>query len=43
MAQRISTFDDWTDYFNKWPKDSGFDASQFKYSKFNSSYADPPT
>jgi benzoyl-CoA 2,3-epoxidase subunit B len=42
MAQRISTFDDWTDYFNKWQKDIGFDASQIRNYKFDSFYADPP-
>ena len=42
MAQKISTFDDWTDYFNKWQKDIGFDASQIKDYKFDSFYADPP-
>jgi hypothetical protein len=24
MAQKISTFDDWTDYFSKWQRDNGF-------------------
>jgi benzoyl-CoA 2,3-dioxygenase component B len=42
MAQRISTFDDWTDYFNKWQKDIGFDLSQVKDYKFDAFYADPP-
>ena len=42
MAQKISTFDDWTDYFNKWQKEIGFDASQIKDYKFDSFYADPP-
>src|SRR5262245_1269179 len=26
---RISTFDDWTDYFKAWQKDIGLDASKF--------------
>jgi hypothetical protein len=30
MAQNISTFDDWTDYFNKGQKDIGFDAHKLK-------------
>ena len=42
MAQKISTFDDWTDYFNKWQKDIGFDASQIKNYKFDAFYTDPP-
>ena len=42
MAQKISTFDDWTDYFSKWQKDIGFDASQIKDYKFDAFYADPP-
>ena len=42
MAQKISTFDDWTDYFNKWQKDIGFDASQIANYKFDAFYADPP-
>ena len=42
MAQKISSFDDWTDYFSKWQKDIGFDASQVKDYKFDAFYADPP-
>jgi len=42
MAQKISTFDDWTDYFHKWQKDIGFDASQVKDYKFDAFYAEPP-
>ncbi len=26
---RISTFDDWTDYFRQWQKDIGLDTSKF--------------
>lgn len=42
MAQKISTFDDWTDYFNKWQKDIGFDASHIKNYNFDAFYADSP-
>jgi benzoyl-CoA 2,3-dioxygenase component B len=42
MAPKISTFDDWTDYFNKWQKDIGFDASHIKNYNFDAFYADSP-
>jgi benzoyl-CoA 2,3-epoxidase subunit B len=38
MPQRISTFDDWTDYFHKWQKDIGFDTSLVKDYKFDAIY-----
>lgn len=42
MAQKIATFDDWTDYFHAWQKDIGFDPAQIKDYKFDAFYADPP-
>jgi benzoyl-CoA 2,3-epoxidase subunit B len=42
MAQKISTFDDWTDYFKKWQTDIGFDPSQIENYQFDAFYADPP-
>jgi hypothetical protein len=27
MADKIATFDDWTDLFYKWQKDIGFDSA----------------
>src|SRR5437870_11996383 len=38
MAERIATFDDWTDLFYKWQKDIGFDSSLMKYYYFNAMY-----
>ena len=38
MAERIVTFDDWTDLFYKWQKDIGFDSSLIKDYKFNAMY-----
>jgi benzoyl-CoA 2,3-epoxidase subunit B len=41
MRDRISTFDDWADYFHKWQKDIGFDATQIKDYKFDALYDEP--
>lgn len=35
---RISTFDDWTDYFRQWQKDIGLDAAQFEGYAFEAKF-----
>jgi len=35
---KISTFDDWTDYFRAWQKDIGLDASKFSDYKFEAKF-----
>jgi benzoyl-CoA 2,3-epoxidase subunit B len=37
---RISTFDDWTDYFRQWQKDIGLDTSKFNDYKFDVKFGD---
>ncbi|PYS51416.1 MAG: hypothetical protein DMG13_18730 [Acidobacteria bacterium] len=32
---KISTFDDWTDYFRQWQRDIGLDTSKFEHYKFD--------
>jgi benzoyl-CoA 2,3-epoxidase subunit B len=39
---RISTFDDWIDYFYGWQKDIGLDAPEFKEYRFEAKYAHLP-
>lgn len=39
---RISTFDDWIDYFYGWQKDIGLDAPEFKEYKFEAKYGEVP-
>lgn len=40
--EKISTFDDWIDYFKKWQKDIGFDPALVSDYKFDAVYEDPP-
>ena len=39
---RISTFDDWADYFYAWQKDIGLDAPEFRDYKFEAKYGELP-
>ncbi len=39
---RISTFDDWIDYFYGWQKDIGLDAPEFKEYRFEAKYSHLP-
>ncbi len=39
---RITTFDDWIDYFYGWQKDIGLDAPEFKDYRFEAKYGDLP-
>jgi benzoyl-CoA 2,3-epoxidase subunit B len=39
---RISTFDDWIDYFYGWQKDIGLDAPEFKEYRFEAKYGQLP-
>ncbi len=39
---RVSTFDDWIDYFYGWQKDIGLDAPEFKAYKFEAKYGEVP-
>ncbi|MBZ5561456.1 MAG: phenylacetate-CoA oxygenase subunit PaaI [Acidobacteriia bacterium] len=39
---RLSTFDDWIDYFYGWQKDIGLDAPEFKEYKFEAKYGEVP-
>ena len=40
---KISTFDDWTDYFRQWQKDIGLDTSKFDDYKFEVKFGAVPT
>ena len=40
---RISTFDDWTDYFRQWQKDIGLDTSKFDDYKFEVKFGAVPS
>ncbi len=37
---RISTFDDWTEYFHEWQKDIGLDTSKFEGYQFEAKFGD---
>src|SRR5438045_8013980 len=37
---RVSTFDDWIDYFYGWQKDIGLDAPEFKEYRFEAKYGE---
>ncbi len=39
---KISTFDDWVDYFYGWQKDIGLDAPEFKEYRFEAKYGEVP-
>ncbi len=39
---KISTFDDWIDYFYGWQKDIGLDAPEFKEYRFEAKYGEVP-
>ncbi len=39
---RITTFDDWIDFFYGWQKDIGLDAPEFKDYRFEAKYGDVP-
>ena len=39
---KISTFDDWIDYFYGWQKDIGLDAPEFKEYRFEAKYGELP-
>ena len=39
---KLSTFDDWIDYFYCWQKDIGLDAPEFKEFQFEAKYGDVP-
>ncbi len=39
---KISTFDDWIDYFYGWQKDIGLDAPEFKEYRFDAKYGELP-
>src|SRR5205814_10724901 len=39
---RVSTFDDWIDYFYGWQKDIGLDAPEFREYKFEAKYGQLP-
>lgn len=39
---RVSTFDDWIDYFYGWQKDIGLDAPEFKEYRFEAKYSEVP-
>ena len=38
---KITTFDDWTDYFRQWQKDIGLDTSKFDDYKFEVKFGNP--
>ena len=40
---KISTFDDWTDYFRQWQKDIGLDTSKFEDYKFEVKFGPVPS
>ena len=40
---KITTFDDWTDYFRQWQKDIGLDTSKFDDYKFEVKFGAVPT
>lgn len=40
---KISTFDDWTDYFRQWQRDIGLDTSKFGDYKFEVKFGDVPS
>src|SRR6267142_6555204 len=42
VMAKISTFDDWTDYFHQWQKDIGLDRSQFDDYKFEVKFGAVP-
>ena len=42
MMLKISTFDDWIDYFYGWQKDIGLDAPEFKEYRFEAKYGQLP-
>ena len=39
---KITTFDDWTDYFRQWQKDIGLDTSKFDDYKFDVKFGAVP-
>ena len=40
---KITTFDDWTDYFRQWQRDIGLDPSKFGDYKFEVKFGPPPS
>jgi len=40
---KITTFDDWTDYFRQWQKDIGLDTSKFEDYKFDVKFGAVPS
>ena len=40
---KISTFDDWTDYFHQWQRDIGLDTSKFDDYKFEVKFGAVPS
>jgi len=43
MPARITTFDDWTDYFHQWQKEIGFPTDLLEGFHFEAKYGDLPT